>query len=67
MTNLELAVTIIATSLSVFWLLFFIGGLIWITVNWNRLRGMNITVEWPAIVFTPMAIGWLIYMGVTYL
>lgn len=67
MTNLELAVTIIATSLSVFWMAWVIGALIWITINWQRLKHLQITIEWPMFVFTPMSIGWLIFMGVTYL
>lgn len=67
MENLEIAVLIIATCLSGFWLAWNIGAFFWIVANWQRLKHMHMTVEWPMFVFTPMSIGWFIYLGVTYL
>ena len=67
MTNLELAVTIILTTGSVFWLLYLASILTWIAFNWQWVKHLSLSIEWPVFVFTPPSIGWMIYMGVIYL
>jgi len=64
MTNLELLLHILASCFAGSWLLYLIGGLIWFVANRKHLRGMTITIEWPTIVVTPLAIGWFIYLGI---
>jgi len=64
MTNLELALTIILTTGSTFWLVYLVFAFGYIIKN----KLMNrVTIQWPVFVFTPPSVGWMIYMGVTYL
>lgn len=67
MENLDMAVLIIATCLSGFWLIWTIVAFVWVVAYWQHLKHMQVTIEWPLFVFTPMSIGWFIYLGVTYL
>ena len=68
MTNLELALTIILTIIlttgSTFWLVYLVFAFGYLIKN----KLMNrVTIQWPVFVFTPLSVGWMIYMGVTYL
>lgn len=67
MENLEFLIVILATNLSLFWLASVIYSVYFIISNWKTLKHFQMKIEWTMLVFTPLAIGWFIYLGVTYL